>query len=227
MNCEICFNQYDHSIHKPYSLSCPHTVCISCISNLNSNKCPTCKTEIKSKNPNIALLNFIPESEFDKLKASSQKIINEISEINNTVQTKSETKLNEYLHRINLIRNEIKKEASELIEQVKASEEELLREASEIVDYLKKNLALSQEESDALTRLARKKHSIEINSISAEGLVELIKIANVLKKRIKKLENQVNDFKENIEFTPYKLAVSSLKDRLIGEINTNQKVIFL
>jgi hypothetical protein len=112
MNCEICLNQYDHSIHKPYSLSCPHTVCISCVNQLNENKCPLCKTEIKAKNPNIALLNFIPESAYDKLKASSQKILIELNEIKNALKYKSETKLNDYLNKINSTRIKIKNETN-------------------------------------------------------------------------------------------------------------------
>ena len=67
MSCDICFNNYDHSIHKPYMLSCPHTFCLSCINKLSNKKCPNCSISISVKNPNIALLEFIKESIYDKM----------------------------------------------------------------------------------------------------------------------------------------------------------------
>ena len=89
MTCQICFNSYDHSIRKPYSLSCPHTFCICCLEKLKGNKCPSCNLSIINKNPNLALLEFIPESSYDKIKAESLKAINEIHEIRNDFNKKS------------------------------------------------------------------------------------------------------------------------------------------
>jgi len=68
MNCEICFEPFDHSAHKPYSLSsCPHTYCTICLDRLTSNKCPQCSKQIIGKNVNIQLLKLIPKSEYDKI----------------------------------------------------------------------------------------------------------------------------------------------------------------
>ena len=132
MNCEICFNPYDHSIHKPYVLSCPHTFCIGCVNQLTVNKCPTCNTEISIKNPNIALLNLIPESSYDKLKAAFEKTLNELTDIMNTVNVKGEPKLIEFLEKVISTRNSIKNEISKFIELVKSSEEEQLDQLKSI-----------------------------------------------------------------------------------------------
>ena len=67
-SCEICFEPFDHSIHKPYNLSCPHTYCLKCIQIFKDNKCPACNKEIKEKYPSTAILRLIPESNYDKLK---------------------------------------------------------------------------------------------------------------------------------------------------------------
>ncbi len=67
MKCKICFEPFDHSIHKPYSLSlCPHTYCLKCLQSNECQVCPECREPIKGKNINIALLEVIPESSYDK-----------------------------------------------------------------------------------------------------------------------------------------------------------------
>jgi len=82
MECVICVNLYDHSIHKPYSLtSCPHTYCLKCLDKFNNNNCPQCGIPINGKNLNIELLKLIPESSYDKLKAISLKIFIELNEV--------------------------------------------------------------------------------------------------------------------------------------------------
>jgi hypothetical protein len=220
MNCGICLNQYDHSIHKPFSLSCPHTICVSCVNLLNETKCPICNTEIKAKYPNIALLNFIPESEYDKLKASSQKLLIELSEMKNTLKYKSETKLNEYLDKINSARIKIKNETNKLIGQLRINEMKLLNESNEVEKYFRENFSLPKECATWLNEL---KLSVDNNSRSEEELESLVHKSESLKKTLKELETKVEEFKDNIEFTVYENIC--LSDGLIGEIQTNEKVI--
>ncbi len=72
--CSICYEPYDQSIHRPYSMSsCPHTFCLKCSEQFKENKCPKCGLRSEGKNLNMALLQVIPESEYDKLKAESLK----------------------------------------------------------------------------------------------------------------------------------------------------------
>ena len=74
MDCNICYESFDHSIRKPYSLSsCPHTYCLKCLDQLNNNKCPNCNEPIKGKNINIALLCF-----FTGRKKRARKIEDQI-----------------------------------------------------------------------------------------------------------------------------------------------------
>ena len=223
MNCEICYNPYDHSNHKPYVLSCPHTFCISCINQLNENKCPVCNIRIFVKNPNIALLNFIPESLYDKQKISLKKSLNEISDIKNGLKLKSEHKLIEYLNNLNSTRNKIKSETNTFIERVKANEVRLLSEVNEIELNLKAYFSLSQEEIETVKRLTISKQSVENNSISKEELTNLVEESNTIKKKMNDLDIKVEEFKDNIEFTVYENV--SLRDGAIGEIQTNRKVI--
>jgi len=94
MNCEICFEKFDHTINKPFSLSsCPHIYCLSCLDKLENNKCPACKTVYKSKNPNNALLKLIPESNYDKLKSEALKSLIKVKELRQNLKLSREEKL--------------------------------------------------------------------------------------------------------------------------------------
>jgi len=214
--------QYDHSINKPYSLSCSHTFCISCKNQLPEAKCPECKTIIRAKISNQALLHFIPQSNYDKLKALTNEILAEIIEITKDVNTKSETKLNEYLSQTYSIKYKIRNETSQFIHKVMANEGQLLNEVYELEQYLKENMSMPKE---SLSWLAELEQSIDENSISEKELTSSIEESGALKQALKDLEAKIEEFKENIEFTVYESVC--LKDGLIGELHTNQKVIYL
>jgi len=225
MDCDICYSHYDHSIHKPFMLSCPHTFCISCVNRLTTNKCPTCNAEIFIKNPNIALLNLISESSYDQLKDSLQISLNKINEIKNELKTKSETKLNKYLAKIDSAREDIKNEANKLIQLIKSSELKLLTELNETQKYLKKKLRLPWSDLDReVKRLIDKKQSVEMNAFSEEELANLIKESNRIKRELNQFESEIEVFKENIELTVNENYL--MKEGTIGEIQTNKKVIY-
>ena len=51
--CEICLNNYDTISRKPYSLvPCGHTFCLSCMNQVTSNLCPTCRSPFEGRVPN-------------------------------------------------------------------------------------------------------------------------------------------------------------------------------
>ncbi len=84
--CKICFNKYDHSLRKPYHLSCPHTFCKDCIIKIQiyANQCPACRLPIRETYPNIELLETIPESNYERLENWRRKV-NEYQEIFNLI----------------------------------------------------------------------------------------------------------------------------------------------
>ena len=223
MNCKICFNQYDHSVHKPYMLSCPHTFCISCINKFKTNKCPTCSLKISAKHPNIELLELVPESMYDQLKVTSEKALNEINEIKSALKSKSEAKLNKCLNKINSARCSIKNETKKFVKLVKTSEENFLSELNEIELKVKKELTSTKEEI-LEAKIRYEKHSIEKNLFSEEQLTKSIETSKENKIVLKRLERKVEEFKENIQFSVNESV--SLKDGMIAKIETNDKVIF-
>jgi len=120
MNYTICLEPFDHSINKPYSLSsCPHTFCASCLKRLNTNKYPICAKQIASKNTNIALLELIPESEYDKLKAETLKGFIKIREIQKEVDHISQEIVDIYIAIVHAIEKVISDETAKKISILK------------------------------------------------------------------------------------------------------------
>lgn len=74
LSCPVCCNSFDDNLRRPISLSCGHSICKGCLSNLHRKQCPFDQTniniEIENLPINSALLqlvssNFKCESEID------------------------------------------------------------------------------------------------------------------------------------------------------------------
>jgi len=185
MECDICIEPYDHSIRKPCSLSsCPHTYCLKCLEQLNI--CPKCNEPIKGKNINIALLNFIPESSYDKLKTTTLKSSNEITEIKNKLKKINEEKLSIYETRIKSIKQTISNETNKIINILKQNEKFLSDECDIIFNDIKANLNLNTSEID------HSKVKIEKNELNETELVNL-------NRRIEEIKQNINNNSKQIE----------------------------
>ena len=128
MDCQICFNQYDHSKHKPYSLSsCPHTFCACCL--VKVKKCPICNKIYKEMHPNLALLAFIPESEYDKARNDLELKLKDVDTLKLELKSLSQIKTQDYAARIDLVKKEINEKAKQLIQSILSNQKRLLDEA--------------------------------------------------------------------------------------------------
>lgn len=71
LSCPVCCNEFDATLRSPISLGCGHTVCKTCLSNLQRKQCPFdqtgINTDIENLPVNFALLQLVgasvPESE--------------------------------------------------------------------------------------------------------------------------------------------------------------------
>lgn len=95
MNCEICFESYNHSKHKPYVLSCGHTFCSECLAILRSYTyiCPTCREPIANEIPNYSMLGLLLNDNNETLKQAIQKQLNELELIKLKFHTKYDKEL--------------------------------------------------------------------------------------------------------------------------------------
>ena len=133
-SCKICLNNYDHSIRKPHHLSCPHTFCIECINKIKyiSNRCPHCNLPIRGIHQNIELLDTIPQSSYDKLKAETLKDL-----------SKKETEINKQLKSLNPIKNLITRYSSLLIDLTTNENKAKLINEIELIEKLLKESLIS------------------------------------------------------------------------------------
>ncbi len=181
MICKICLEPFDHSIRKPFSLSsCQHTYCLECIDkfHLNDNKCPLCREQIKGKFINIALLEVVPESNYDKLKATTLKSCIEINEIKNSLV--NEEKLSMYEIKLKSIKETISDETNKIINILRKNENILNDECDIIFNDIKANLNLNKFE------IVESKVKIENDELSETELLNL-------NRRIEEIKQNVNN----------------------------------
>lgn len=228
MNCEICFEPFDHSIRKPYSLSsCSHTYCLSCLQKLINKKCPECNKTIKEKNPNNALLRFIPESNYDKLKSETLKAWINLNEIKQNLKSKRQEKLEQNRAKLISTKKLICDETSKLINNLRQNEEILLDECNLMLDDL--NVCLDSnkfEEKFTYEIVHGTKERVEKNELKVEDLNILNFVIKENKQELNELSEQIKHFDYKYEFVPNKILKANL---LIGKINykTVKKKSFL
>ncbi len=214
MNCDICFEPFDHSIHKPYNLSCPHTYCLDCIQKLSDNKCPQCKQIIKEKYPSNALLRLIPESNYDKLKSESLKAMIELNEMKQDMKNKCQKKLTENEMRLKSTKQYISDETNKAIATLKENEAILINKCDRIQYHsnacLDSNKAIFQ-----MNDIYASKEQIEKNELNEDQLSSIINNLNEIKQKFRQNLNVSMDQINNFEFIPNKISNDVL---FLGEI---------
>lgn len=135
MKCQICFNNFDHSDHKPYVLiPCTHTLCIRCLDDLvdEPRQCPICSFQVKDRNPNWALLDLIPENNIDQLKYSLQKSLNETDELRKKLNEINRKQFKDIVFNLKEVRENINENSEELINLINEYKSKLFIETKNI-----------------------------------------------------------------------------------------------
>jgi len=79
MDCDICYEMFDHLNKKPLLLiRCAHTLCASCVTNLSATKnkikkCPSCNGVIEDTATNWSMLKYVADVKLEKIKAEEKK----------------------------------------------------------------------------------------------------------------------------------------------------------
>jgi len=217
MSCEVCFEPFDHSNRKPYSLSsCPHTYCAICLDHLTNSKCPQCSKPIVGKNLNIALLKFIPKSEYDDLKEDTLKNLIEINESKQAIKYERQEKLNMQEIKLTSIRQAILYETTRKIKILKENKKMLLDECDLMLNEIKTNFDSNKFEYNSLFFITYSKESIETNELNKDELQSLNNQIIEIKQKL--IELSVKNRREiNYEFILNKTSDSSLE---VGELKT-------
>jgi hypothetical protein len=214
MNCDVCLEPFDHSIHKPCHLACPHTFCLSCLNQLTTKKCPTCNKTFVDKNPNIALLKWIPESSYDLLKAETLKELIEINEAKKNIKSSREEKLNLREIELKSIKQIIKDETSKMINKLRQNEKKLTKECERMLDKLNADLDSNKYENNVLFQF-KSKEKIENNDLNEIELNNLKTKIPELKKHLNHFLDKIKNYENQYEFIQNKISNDNLS---IGEI---------
>jgi hypothetical protein len=215
MNCDICKEPFDHSIRKPFVLSaCGHTYCLCCLKQLTVKKCPQCRKKFKEILPNIALLNLIPESNYDKLKIDSLK---SFSELNNDLKNSRDQKLKEHEDKLESIKQVVSYETAKLIGILKNNENKLKNECDVMLNQIKihfdTNIVIpSMESLNGIT-----KEAIQNNEVDEDALKSLNNKICEMKQQSNQLSDKIKNYQFNYKFD---LNIILNENLLIGELNT-------
>jgi len=197
MSCKICFNNFDHSKHRPYQLSCPHTYYISCLNKLKSNKCPMCNSIIVNKNTNIALLELIQESDYDRLKSKISKNLIEINNSKTELAFKREIKLKEYMLKLKKIKNFLNSETNRSIEQLRHNQYDLNKKINSLKNDLVTHLFQFNIEE---MKIGKAKIKIENDQLDEKQLQNLSDDIEKIKNKIVQINIQIDFFHRDYEF---------------------------
>lgn len=226
MTCQVCLSEYDHSKHKPYSLSnCPHTFCIDCINKVKNKKCPMCQTFFRSYNPNLSLLEFVPYSEYDKAKSELEKTYNEANNLYTQLKADKEKKIKENAKKLDTIKNDLKQRADEIIQKVSAAKRKLTDE----VEYYKASLAHRYDSKLTSStqvdfKLYQVKTYLDTNKLEQE---QFAKTKEDLKETIDRLNKMIEEF-NNLNYQELEVTLRPAGDQLeLGELKAPSKVNIL
>lgn len=223
MNCKICFVAYDHSKHKPLSLSCPHTFCQECLNHLASNTCPNCNETIKAKYPNLALLELIPESKYDQLKSKLEKALVSSSELCNKFLIERDQIYTQNFRQLHHIKEEINVKANELIASIKQQQFKLL---NELVEYeLKLNETYDQLRDKLLVDefLKQTKKDLNSNNLNENEMAKMIEQIDFFVKSVLSMHGELEyNLNENYQFVLNKQI--NVDNFMFAELRSNEKL---
>lgn len=223
MSCQICYSEFDHSRHKPYSLSnCPHTFCIDCLKKIKSKKCPYCNVPFTSKNPNLSLLELIPQSQYDIRRSELDKLVNEAKELKTKLHSESKKKLNEHLSKLQELKLEIKRTTSKQIKQILSHKLNLLDEVHYNESSVKNSINKLKYDADVDMKLNAIKYDLETNDLDEEQIDNEKNEINQVKIKLNQMIIKVAQINEHVEFITNRQIDS--ETGVFGEIKGQEKV---
>jgi len=215
-DCQICYEQYDHSIRKPHLLSsCGHTYCLSCLNRLGDNKCPTCKKVSNEKHPNTALIEFIPESNYDKLKSNILVSWISLNQTKQDLKLSREEKIEQHKAKLIFAKQVISEQATKAISVLRQNESALMNKCDLMLNYLTNNFDADSFENDFHFEIRDEnfrimtKEIIDKNVLTENELACLNKKIHDINKKLNQLSFKVKNFEINFEFTPMSTAISN------------------
>jgi len=238
IDCKLCENLFDFSQRRPYQLSCTHSICLECINNQFGNKrriidtCPICNYKVRYKYENLELLEFIAESEYDKLKLESLNGLTEIKKIKQDLGEKRVKKLKFLQAKLMLIKNGIQDETTRMIEILKGNEKILTNKCNKLIEELNANLLNSSKYEEENLLLFNQitadsnKAAVEKNELDKDELTNFNNEIFEIKQKLNKSIDKIKNYEYVYKFVPNKISNEALTIGVIQNF-TIEKVIII
>jgi len=181
--------------------------------------CPVCNRFFSACYPNLALLELIPLSEYDKSFAELEKLYNETLSVKNDIKHKKETKLAHLNTKIDELKSQINQTTQEIINVAMARQKELLSEA----DAYKIRVSSLYQHSSSLDDSTRKyidlvKNNLKAFAYNQEQIRKTSQEMSELKEKLNKKLNELTNSQEFVEFIAnfrdYSINVGSISERV-------------
>lgn len=175
----------------------------------------------------MALFEYIVESDYDKLKTKTTKVINELFDMNRDLAHHKEVKIKENNDEINAIKESINNQANMLIELIKANQAKLIHKADRLAENVAGFMDVNYNMNEhVLTKLNQEKALIENNELNEKQLQKIPQETTGIREDFGKLIDQVDAFKESTNFVLHKEL--DLKQLFLGDItSTIKKSVFI
>ena len=202
-------------------MSCPHTICLECANKLKSNTCPNCKKTIRSKYPNLALLELIPHSSYDKLKAKLERNLISTSELQQKFSSDREQNHAEHLLKLKNLKEEIDQKARDFISLIESNQAMLIAEVNGYERQVKEKFNILDSNSNMEDLIKNARHSLECNELEEKQLAECSNEIDKLTRKLELMANKIKIFSFNCKFEMFETASTQLGT--FGEIKSNEK----
>jgi len=172
----------------------------------------------------MALLELIPESNYDKLKVQSLKAYIDLNEIKQDLKTNRESKLNKHKTKLTLIKKIIGDQTIKVIDILKANEMKLTNECDKILDELNSSLDAGKFEENISFQIRNKsKEEIEKNNLTEDELKSLGDTISEIKMKLNQQSDEIKNYENNFKFISNEISNDSLS---IGKLMKHEKVLF-
>ena len=221
MECDICFEKFDHSINKPLVLfRCAHTMCSKCVSLLSEPKCPSCGCVIEETRPNWSLLKTVPESDYDKLKSDLTKSISEIELLEKGFTETEQRKKEENSNLIKSLRSQVENRANDLIKQINMNKKNLFKE----IDTNCKSLNNREPQLYFVQTDEKREETKEKINSNKFGKEQLLDLNVEFISRRSELKSQMNS--KSVESYEFSINENTkIGENFIGEIRLARKTV--
>lgn len=222
--CPVCMEYYTIvGDTRPKALKCGHSVCGVCFKQLNPQKCPTCREFLSIEAPfHTEMIAFL---EIIQKKRISEIIPERTNEIRNELNKKKHELEKIKVKELEIFKNELEQEKIEELEAIKLVLKYQKKEEMQKIKHTFEQENLKKSQEDRSMELERIE---ELRMIRDVLRYEKMERAEELHQKAIKEQNEIRDFKKEVEIGDFKqILIEATKrenvEQFLAESNQRRK----